>query len=60
FRARLFELELEDASVEVWAGPLEGSARGRVVAVATDHLLLETGEGPLHIALSAIDAVAER
>lgn len=60
FRARLFELELAEAQVEVRGAVVDGAVRGRVAVVATDHLVLATDVGTLHIGLSAIDCVAER
>ena len=59
-RARLFELELAEAEVELQAAGFDGSIRGRVAVVATDHVVLRTDDGNLHVAFAAVESVLER
>jgi hypothetical protein len=58
FRARLLELELADAVVELTAEAVAGAARGRVAAVARDHLvLLDEDATPWFVPLATITTV---
>ena len=59
-RARLFELELAETEVELRAVGFDGTVRGRVAVVATDHVVLRTGDGNLHVAFAAVESVLER
>lgn len=55
FKARLFELEMAGEPVELGTGG--GALRGRILAVASDHVLLADGDGERAISLAAVSYV---
>lgn len=59
FRARLFELELASAQVDVGGAMSGGGLRGRLAVVAVDHVVLDTPDGEVHVSLAAVHTVAE-
>lgn len=61
FLARLRQLELDTALVTVGLGDTRDDIAGRLLAVARDHLLIESGEGGrIHLALRAVVWVRAR
>ena len=61
FRARLRELELDQADVEVGSHAGGETLRGRLVAVAEDHVVIEgTDDGRIYLAWDGIAYVMRR
>lgn len=61
FRARLLELELAGADVELAASVIADLPPGRLTAVAQDHVRFRTRDGQeWHLALSGIEYVVRR
>lgn len=60
FKAKLYELEMAGSQVEVSAGVLPAPLRGRIRAVALDHVLVQVADGPpWAVGLPAVRSVLE-
>lgn len=57
FRARLLEIEMAAAEVELWAIDTVGQIRGRIEAVAKDHVMLVGADATWYVPIASIDAV---
>lgn len=60
FTARLRELELAGARVELGVALGPDVLAGRLAAVAVDHVVLETGGGDVHVTLAGLAWVREQ